>query len=117
MISDANKNILNTKRTVLEQDLTHTIAEILTNGISVSAGTAFKLDSSITGVRDSLHNVQMIIINKWFRELLLVAKAGRSELRISDVLMCIEDNIDKADWVKLYTVAIIPYIKKNNILG
>lgn len=117
MISDKNKQLFTQKRTVLEPDLTLTISSILANQISDSASSMFVLDKNIISVKDKLHPVQMIIVNKWFRELLIIAKGARPDLRITDALMCIEDNIKSPDWVKLYTVAIIPFIKNNNILG
>jgi len=116
MISEINKNIFNKKRTALEPDLTHTISTTLTTLISDAAGSMFKLDPSIGNVKDNVHEVQMIIVNKWFRELLLIAKSNRPDLKITDALMCIEDNLPAGDWVKLYTVAVIPFIKNNKIL-
>jgi len=116
MISEKNKSEFNKTRTVMEQDLTSTIGKILGDNISSSAESAFVVDKSIMSVKDKIHSVQMIMVNKWFRELLLIAKSYNTSLHITDVLMCIEDNLPPADWVKLYTVAVIPYIRKNNIL-
>lgn len=117
MISDRNINMYTQKRTVLEPDLTHTIAEVIKTNISSSASDVFRTNKTIVGVKDNIHPVQMVIINKWFRELLLIAKSSTATLNVVDVLMCIEDDCLAADWVKLYTVAIIPFIRKNNILA
>jgi len=103
-------------RTVIEIDLAITISEMLKSNISENAANTFLNSSTIKTIRDKKHSVQIVIINKWFTELLLVSRSLNSKIRVDDVLFSIVYGEATADWVKLYGAIIIPFIKKNKIL-
>jgi len=104
------------ERTVIEIDLVYTIEEMLKSSVSKEAAATFSNNESIKAIRSKDHKVQVIIINKWFSELFLIARSLNSNLRVDDVLFALVNGEAVSDWVKLYGAIIVPFIKKNSIL-
>lgn len=114
---DPNRiNIFNALREPGEIDLADIIYKFLYKEISQDAGDIFRTDPAIVDILPKKPDVQKVIINNYFVNLLFTYRACGGE-DITSLLSLLSTDTTVDGYVFLFNTYILPFLKINNVYG
>lgn len=79
-----------------------------------NAGNLFRGDPIIASVVSKTSNVQRVMINRYFTNLLLVFRS-KKDVNVTDVLFYLVSDGYVEDWFTLFRTYVIPFLNTNNV--
>ena len=79
-----------------------------------AAADLFLNDPMIISVKDKVNNVQRVMINRYFTNLLLMFRATIA-VNVTDVIYYLVSDGYIEDWFTLFRTYIIPFLKTKNV--
>lgn len=112
MTTENNQTVLDLKREPTDIDLVNLIYMHLNSHINADVANLFINDVSITTIKDSPSYVQRIILNKYFRDILLMY-CGVTKKSVNNTLILLVNDGEVEDWMKLFLQYVFPFIHQN----
>lgn len=79
-----------------------------------TAAIMFKNDPMVQGVVNKTSNVQRIMINRYFTNLLLIFRS-KKDVVVNDVLYYLVSDGYVEDWFTLFRTQVIPFLNTNKV--
>lgn len=113
-INEANMAMFYRKRLPDENDLVKITAQSIGEVLSNAAVDTFNKAPTIATIRDLNPNAQRVVINKYFGDVLLIARS-KKDVIIKDAFPLLINDGTEQDWATLIRTVILPFIKKHHI--
>lgn len=113
-VNEQTMNLFFRKRTIEETDLVQVTASSIKEVLSETAMKTFLSSPTIKQVADLNPGSQRVIINKYFGDVLLIARADK-QIVIKEAFPLLINDGTVQDWATLIRTVILPFIKKHHI--
>lgn len=99
-----------------DPDLVIEIKNTLDSGVSLEAGNVFYNDPSIQSIIGMVSDIQRIIINRYFTNLLYIYRAN-SNIPVLDPITCLIEDSTHDVWLEMFKKGVVPFLASNNVYG
>lgn len=101
-------------RDSLDENLVYIVYNFLDKLVGRQEAEIFKMDPSIAEVYDRKPEIQRIIINRFFSNLLLKYRS-MDNTRVVDAVIMLPNDGTVSDWLQVYNYVLYPFLKNKKI--
>ena len=101
-------------RDALDENLVYIVYNFLYKLVGHQEAEIFKMDPSIAEVYDKKPEIQRIIINRFFSNLLLKYRS-MDNTRVVDAVIMLPNDGTVSDWLQVYNYVLYPFLKNKKI--